>query len=286
MSTVKGFIKKHPVATYFALTFAISWGGVLAVVGPKSRATKDEFERLLPIIVVMMLAGPSITGILLTTVVYGKAGLRELRSRLLKWRVRARWYAAALLIAPVLMTALLLGLSHFSREFLPSIVVSADKTVVALSGFAIALGAGIFEELGWTGFAIPTLRLRHGVLATGLIVGLPWAAWHLYGAVLASGTLSGTLSLASYLLDPFLFLVVFRVLMVWVYDRTESLLLGILMHVSLTGSARIIGAPGIAGVPLLTFDLLWFAAVWAVVATVAVANGGRLSPQPFRRQAA
>ena len=108
----------------------------------------------------------------------------------------------------------------------------------------------------------------------------------MFGAVLASGTLSGTLSLISYLLDPFLFLVAFRVLMVWVYDRTESLLIGILMHFSLTGSARIIGAPGIAGVPLLTFDLLWCAAVWALVATVAVANQGRLAPQPLKRQAA
>jgi membrane protease YdiL (CAAX protease family) len=286
MPTIKAFITKHAVATYFALTFAISWGSVLAVAGHKIPATKEEFERLLPSVVVMMLAGPSFAGILLTGLVYGKAGLRELRSRLLKWRVGARWYAAALLIAPVLMTALLLGLSLFSPEFLPGIVVSADKTVFVLSGFAIALGAGIFEELGWTGFAIPALRLRYGVLATGLIVGLPWAAWHLFGAVLASGTLSGTLSLASYLLDPFLLLVAFRVLMVWVYDHTESLLVGILMHVSLTGSARIVGAPGIAGVPLLTFDLIWFAAVWAVVAAVAVANRGRLSPQPLRRQAA
>ena len=32
---------------------------------------------------------------------------------------------------------------------------------------------GFFEELGWTGFAIPTLmRLRYGVLGTGLIVGV------------------------------------------------------------------------------------------------------------------
>jgi membrane protease YdiL (CAAX protease family) len=184
------------------------------------------------------------------------------------------------------MTALVLGLSRFSPEFLPEIIASVDKTVFVLSGFAIALGAGIFEELGWTAFATPTLRLRYGVLATGLIVGLPWAAWHLFGAVLASGTLSGTLSLASYLLDPFLFLVAFRVLMVWVYDHTGSLLVGILMHVSLTGSARIIGAPGIAGAPLLTFDLLWFAAVWVIVAAVAAANRGQLSPQPRQRQAA
>lgn len=56
------------------------------------------------------------------------------------------------------------------------------------------------------------------------------------------------------------------------------------MHVSLTGSARIIGAPGIAGLPLLTFDLLWFAAVWVVVAVVVVVNRRQLSQQPLRER--
>jgi len=35
-----------------------------------------------------------------------------------------------------------------------------------------------------------------------------------------------------------------------------------------------------AGVPLLTFDLVWAAAVWAAVAAIAVANGGQLSRPP------
>ena len=32
MKTIKAFIKSHPVLSYFALTFAISWGGMLLLI--------------------------------------------------------------------------------------------------------------------------------------------------------------------------------------------------------------------------------------------------------------
>jgi hypothetical protein len=110
-----------------------------------------------------------------------------------------------------------------------------------------------------------------------------WAVWHLLVTFWASGTISGEFALASYLLDPFLFLVAFRVLMVWVYDRTGSLLVAMLMHRSLTASSLILGA-GVVGIPLVTFDLIWAAVLWAVVAAVAVANGGHLCRQPSLRR--
>jgi hypothetical protein len=40
-----------------------------------------------------------------------------------------------------------------------------------LLGLAVGLTVPIFEELGWTGFAIPKLLPRYGVLGTGLIMG-------------------------------------------------------------------------------------------------------------------
>ena len=286
MSTSKAFINRHPVLTYFVLTFAISWGGFLLVVGAGGFAvtTSWQTDPLFPFAILAMLAGPSVAGFLLTSLVYGRVGLREFLSRLLKWRAGARWYAVALLTAPLLMMVILLALSLLSPEFLPSLFASDDTASHLLMGLATGLAAGIFEELGWTGFAIPRLRQRYSLLATGLIVGLLWAVWHLpvvFWVGYASGTVSGALSLASYLIDPFLFLVAFRVLMVWVYDRTGSLLVAMLMHLSPTASSRILTPLGIVGVPLLTFDLVWAATLWVVVA--AVVKSGQLSRQPVNQ---
>jgi hypothetical protein len=91
----------------------------------------------------------------LTGLVYGRAGLRQFLYRLLKWRVAARWYAVALLTAPLLMMAVLLALSLFSREFVPGIFTSNDRATLLLVSIATAVGVGFFEELGWNGIRDP-----------------------------------------------------------------------------------------------------------------------------------
>jgi hypothetical protein len=74
--------------------------------------------------------------------------------------------------------------------------------------------------------------------------------------------------------------------MVWVYDRTESLLVAMLMHASLTASARILMSPGIAGMPFLAFDLAWIAALCVAIVAVAMANHGHLSRQQLPKRMA
>ncbi len=110
---LRAFVAKHPALVYFALTFAISWGGALLAIGGSGgmRGTTPTSDPRFVYALIAMLVGPSVTGILLTALVYGRAGLREFVSRLLKWRVGASWYAVALLTAPVVMTATLLALS-------------------------------------------------------------------------------------------------------------------------------------------------------------------------------
>src|SRR5215208_4663489 len=202
MATIKAFTKSHPVLSYFVLAFATSWGAILTAVGlgPGGfSGTPQQFQMSVPYAVPAMILGPGVAGIFMTGFLYGRAGLREFRSRLLKWRVGARWYTVALLTAPLSMIAALLALSLSSPEYLPRIFTTNDRPALLLMGIAVGLAAGIFEELGWTGFAIPTLlRLRYGVLSTGLVVGMLWGVWHLPVNFWASDVTAGEISLAVF----------------------------------------------------------------------------------------
>jgi membrane protease YdiL (CAAX protease family) len=280
MTTIKAFIKRHALLSYFTLAFALSWGAVLIVVGGIP-GPKTASEGLLPFALLAMFIGPSVAGLLLTGLVDGRAGLRTLLSRLLTWRVGGRWYAVALLIAPLSVTASLFALTLRSPVFLPGILTTSDKASLLLFGIVAGLATGFCEELGWTGFAVPRLQLRYGVFTSGLIVGILWGAWHFLVNVWGSATSSAGLSLALFLPAVlFSFLPAYRVLMVWVHDRTESLLVAMLMHASLVAFWLICTPVAIAGVALATWYLTWAAVLWVVVAVVAVANRGRLSRQP------
>ena len=231
MSSIIAFIRRHPVPAYYVLVFAISLSGCLVAMGPGGiLGTTPISGAQLPLVYLASLAGPGLAGILLTGLVHGRAGLRNLRFRLLRWRVGVRWYVPVLLIAPLLMTAILFVLSLTSPVYLPAIVTSDDKTNLLLTGIGVGLVVPIFEELGWTGFAVPELRKRHGILITGLIAGLLWGVWHFppfSGAAMSNGAVPPALYLVVLL---FSWLPPYRVLMVWVYDRTQSLLLTMLMH--------------------------------------------------------
>jgi uncharacterized protein len=289
MMTIKSYLVKRPVLTYYILTFAVSWGGVLLVVGGPDGipGAPGQFETLILSASLALVAGPTLAGLLMTGLVGGRAGYRDLLSRLLRWRVGARWYAAALLAAPLLMMAIPLALALLFPEFLPRIFPAADKAPILVLAVVAGLMAGIFEELGWTGFAIPRLRLRYGILATGLLVGFLWGAWHLLVNTWSSGSPAGGLSPA-LLLHSVIFsmgiLPPYRVLMVWVYDRTgDSLLLAMLMHFSLT-AGNVIFVPAASGTVLVAWSLVLAVALWVVVGAVAAANRGRLSRGPLSKR--
>jgi membrane protease YdiL (CAAX protease family) len=259
-TSFRAFIKRHAVLIYVTLVFALTFGQwVLALItaGPGDfPGTGDEPTSMAdpdPLVVLVLLAGtasPAMAGILVIALAYGRVGLRELRSQLFRWRVGVRWYAVALLTVPLLETAILGALSLTSKAFLPPIITAEDKVSLLAAGLVGGVVVGLiisfFEEIGWTGLATHELRKRHGMLATGLILGLPWFVTHL-PAVTASGAVSPALEMAAIVF----YFVPYRMLMVWVYDHTQSVLIAILMHLPLI--VFVYGAlpPTSPGVPAL-----------------------------------
>jgi uncharacterized protein len=280
MTKAIGLVRAHPVAAYFALTFAISWGAVLLIIGgpgsiPGSNA---QTNPLFPFVYLAMLAGPSVAGVVMTLLVDGQHGLRQFAMRLLRWRAAPRFYLIALVSAPVLVGVALILLSSFSREYRPELLVTDEAIGLVSFGLVIGLRAGFFEELGWTGFAIPRLRQRHSVFMSGLILGVVWGLWHTLVVAWGIGVAAGTVPLAIFLpLDLLSFLPAYRVLMTWVYDRTESLFLSIVMHASLTASMLILESRQLTGVPLLTYLLVISMAVWLLVAMAISTSPRRLA---------
>jgi uncharacterized protein len=265
MTGISALARRHPIVTYYGLVFAISWGLGLIVLGPETFVGSKPISRAqLPLLYVVALAGPSVAGLLSIGLVRGRAGMRDLLSRLLRWRVSPRWYAVALLTAPLLTTVTLLALSLISPNFLPAIMGSGDKMRLLVFGIAVALIVPFGEELGWTGFAIPQLMHRYGVVATGLIVGLLWGVWHF---PLFVGSVPSILYLAVLL---FSWLPPYRVLMVWVYDHTESLLVAMLMHMVIVFGSLVLIPTTTTPSEIAVIDLVFAAGLWLLVAAVVI----------------
>jgi hypothetical protein len=128
---------------------------------------------------------------------------------------------------------------------LPGVFASDDMVSLLVIGLAAGLMTGLCEELGWTGFVIPRLRLRYGILTTGLIVGMLWGAWHF--PLFSGGDLSGALP-----------------------------------DVSLTASTLILQPLDVTGMRVVTYDLILTAALWLLIAALAMTHGRQL-PGPSLR---
>src|SRR5918994_1169061 len=156
MSTVR----HRPIITFFVLTYAIGWGCI-------------PFWTF-------MAGSPFIAALIVIPLTQGWAGLRELGSRMIRWRVRWYWYVAAigLPLAVILLTA---GLNVALGASAPSLAFGSVSTILLV--FAVRLinpGDGALgEEPGWRGFALPGLQ-GSGLspLVSTLILGVLVSGWH------------------------------------------------------------------------------------------------------------
>lgn len=252
-ATSMGLISRHPLASFYALTFLLSWGYWVpdALLGGRWSHAPG-------------LMGPMVAALVITGVTAGTAGLRDLITRMFRWRVAVKWYLWVL--APLLLALITAGfLALGGGEFPPFdewTEINGFAAITGWAGLGLALIVNCFgEETGWRGFALPAFRRRHHELTASLLVAAPWALWHLPTFFIDSGYRDFPIVfLPGWLLGFFALAVV----MTWIYEGADSSILIIaLLHLSLNIGSTSLASKGLVSAVVTTSVIIWSIAIAA-----------------------
>ena len=166
-------VRRHPIITFFVLSYAISWGFL-----------PIESVRFLP-------SGPLFAALIVIPITQGWAGLKELGLRMIRWRVRWYWYAAAIGV-PLAVHLAVVGLNVAAGAGVPSLTFTSLTTFLMV--FAVRLvnpaDGPLGEHPGWNGVALPGLQgFGYSPLLATVILAPLVAGWHLPTFFLEEGAL-------------------------------------------------------------------------------------------------
>ena len=158
MNTDNSSVKRHALFLFFVLAYGFSWGTFFIMGGP----FVFPLGALLAAFIMASLTG----------------GLKDLLSRMFRWRVGIQWYAAALLVPATIATAALY-LNVLLGAPVPTGAQLGPWYGLFLLFPGALLDAPFWEETGWRGFALPKLLGRRSALFSALLVGVLWGTVHL-----------------------------------------------------------------------------------------------------------
>jgi hypothetical protein len=174
------------------------------------------------------------------------------------WRV-GKWYVTLLIFPVLILVASLLLSATVSPVFIP---------VFLIGNIMMGIGAGFLEEPGWMGFAFPRMMPRHGLTRTSIFLGVIHGLWHFPLWFLFTYAELGIYWFPYFIAFVFL-LVALRVILVYAYSHTNSLLLSQLIHASSTGFLAVLTPEWIKPVNWAIFYSVYAVFLW-VVALVAI----------------
>lgn len=167
---------RRPVASFFLLAFAISWGAWLPQLAHAHGVAPFDAAWIgSPVLYAIGGLGPGVAALVMMRIVWGNPdGDQRVKAALLRWRVGAGWAVVALLAYVVIWLAALGLAGGWSRH-----VWDPGAWLGLVPGFLLYLVLAIPEEVGWRGFVQLHLQTRHNALRSALIVGALWSLWHL-----------------------------------------------------------------------------------------------------------
>ena len=264
MNPIFSFIRRYPLFSFFVIAYSFAWLGWTM---PDIIYTGTPLSTVFTLLFIGMVPGPLLSAIIVTAVTDGKAGVLALLRKLTIWRVGWAWWAVALLVGPTVgLTAAYLN-SWFGAPNPTAILIANIPSTLLL--FATRLinpvDGPMQEELGWRGYALPTLQRRYAPLVANLILGVIVAAWHLpwvWKGQLPFFALLGT--------------VAYTVVAGWIYNNTRGSVLLVLVTHAADGLIRV----GFTGADLTRFYIFYVAAWWVVVLIALLLHGPSLVRNP------
>jgi len=264
MNRIASITKRHPLDTFFGLTFALTWAAMVTWL----RGGGEDIP--------WFTFGPMLTALIVTALVGGKDGLKALLRRQVQWRVSIGWYAVAIGL-PIALELVTVALNVALGAHAPTWdVMRSWPTILGMTALYMVFSGPLGEELGWRGFALPRLLERfaahpYGALIASLILGVIHAAWHL------PMFLVGEMDVPSILGT-----IIGAVLVTWLVQHTQgSVLLAVLFHAANQNSGRFL-SPLFAGADVIQQHWLKLV-VWAIAAIIIVVVAG---PARLARQSA
>ncbi len=210
--------KNHPL-TFFILVFGIS--APLWILSGFLDAS--PLPDNIPLTDIGATLSPAIAACLLVFHENGREGLRAFLKRLVDYgRIRRNGaLALCLLLMPALYVATYAALRIAGFPVAQRIDLSLSL-LAALAMFSV--GAAV-EEIGYSAYATDALQKRFSALATALLIGVPWALWHLPSMIKMGQS-------SQLIIWGLLGTVAFRIITVWLYNTANcSLFAVILAHV-------------------------------------------------------
>ena len=263
---MSNLVKKHPAISMYVLASLIGGGIISTIVAGVVPSDSMVF--------LIAAYSASLAGVILTAIVSGKAGLREMFRRLLLWRAGIGWWAFALVAFALMYLGGLVLASLFSGSTLNLNLNQPLYMIIPMIIMQFFLDSGLGEELGWRGFLLPRLQARHNALVSSIIVGIVWGLWHLplfmlegmsptYEFGQAIGVVPALLAYTVFIVVPY------AILFAWLYNNTKgSLLLAFVFHASQAWFALFMDPDNLFG------PYLGFAAILTVTAIVVVLISG------------
>lgn len=208
---------------YLAATFGITWvaWGILVVLVQRQVTRYGTW----PFMSLYMLGGlgPTIGAYVAVWRTAGQAPLGEFNRRVLRWRVRPVWYLLALGL-PVALGFMAIGIAVALKPALAAAVSFKPWYLFPLYLLMTLVGGGL-EELGWRGITQDEWARSIGPLRAALLIAPLWALWHL-PLFFLPGVAQYHGNFALFLAGQF----GTALLLGWLYTRTRSILLCVLMH--------------------------------------------------------